>query len=225
MWLISVTGNAGLSIIFLTIIIQVVFIPLRVPSIESSFKMRNMKPELDELKEKYKDDKMALAKAQMDLYKKHNINPWGGIMPLLLSLPIIIALYQVIQTVLVNGGESIPTTLLWLDVTKSDPFFIIPIVVAVSQFLSMQLLVPPKVDAKKVVLDGDKKKSSSPEDMAATMQTQMKYMMPALSAFITATLPSGVGLYWITSVVFAIIQQKIVEKRFIQKQNNTNHGS
>lgn len=226
MWLIKVTGSAGFAIILLTIIIQIIFIPLRTPSIESSFKMRKIKPDLDELKTKHKDDKMALAHAQMDLYKKHGINPWGGILPLLLSLPIIIALYQVISSALITGEGNIPTTFFWLDVTKADPYFLIPVIVAISQFFSMQLLTPPvpkDTNEKRVAEKNDK--TSSPDDMAAMMQTQMKYMMPALSGFITATLPSGVGLYWITSVVFAIIQQKFVENRFEKKEIAKTYGS
>ncbi|PJA39178.1 hypothetical protein CO179_05720, partial [candidate division WWE3 bacterium CG_4_9_14_3_um_filter_39_7] len=83
LWLTNLTGSAGIAIILLTVIIQVIFIPLRVPSIKSSLKMKKIKPELDKLKDTHKGDKMAQGQAQMDLYKKHGINPWGGILPLL----------------------------------------------------------------------------------------------------------------------------------------------
>lgn len=217
-WLAQFSGNLGIAIVLLTIIIQVVLLPLRLPSIKSAQKMRAIKPEIDALKDLHGNDKMALAQAQMDLYKKHNISPLGGILPTLLSIPIIIALYQV----LLNGLSTIDGAsvhFLWLDITQKDPFFVLPVLVGIAQYvLSTMTLMPI---APKSTTGKDGKEAKSADDMAAMMQTQMKFIFPVMSGFITATLPAGVGLYWLTSVMFAIIQQLVVERLKYGSQRDT----
>lgn len=217
-WLAQFSGNLGIAIVLLTIIIQVVLLPLRLPSIKSAQKMRAIKPEIDALKDLHGNDKMALAQAQMDLYKKHNISPLGGILPTLLSIPIIIALYQV----LLNGLSTIDgasVLFLWLDITQKDPFFVLPVLVGIAQYvLSTMTLMPI---APKSTTGKDGKEAKSADDMAAMMQTQMKFIFPVMSGFITATLPAGVGLYWLTSVMFAIIQQLVVERLKYGSQRDT----
>lgn len=217
-WLAQFSGNLGIAIVLLTIIIQVVLLPLRLPSIKSAQKMRAIKPEIDALKDLHGNDKMALAQAQMDLYKKHNISPLGGILPTLLSIPIIIALYQV----LLNGLSTIDGAsvhFLWLDITQKDPFFVLPVLVGIAQYvLSTMTLMPI---APKSTTGKDGKEAKSADDMAAMMQTQMKFIFPVMSGFITVTLPAGVGLYWLTSVMFAIIQQLVVERLKYGSQRDT----
>lgn len=211
LWLSALTGNLGVAIVLLTIIIQLVLLPLRLPSLRSTEKIRSLKPELDKLKEKHKNDNMAMAQAQMELYKTHNVSPFGSIIPTLLSIPVIIALYQVLLSSL-GTIENVGTHFLWLDVTAKDPFYILPILVAVAQFImssmTMTASAPKSQDNK-----GEKKGSGDPADMATMMQGQMRFIFPLFSAFITATLPSGVGLYWLTSTASAIIQQHLVRRQ------------
>lgn len=201
------TGNIGLSIILLTIVIQLILTPLRLPSLHSARKIRKLKPHLDDLKEKHKDDNTALAQAQLNLYKEHGVNPFGGILPTLLSIPIIIALYRVLLTTLNNGGD-FATQFLWIDVTKPDPLYILPVLVFIAQYIQTQHTLGVQQSSS----TSEKKEKTSQEDMMTSMQSQMKYVFPVISAVITATLPAGVGLYWFVSVLFAIIQHQIVER-------------
>ncbi len=223
LWFSTLTGSLGLGIILLTIAIQLVLLPLRLPSIKSARKMRELKPEIDRLREKHKDDKMAFAQSQMELYRRHNVSPLGGILPTLLSLPVIFALYRVLLSTLGTTTE-LSTQFLWLNITQADPYYILPVLVAGAQFVMSsqmaQLNSPP--------MQGQgEKKDDSPEEMAQAISSQMKYIFPLMSGFITATLPSGVGLYWFTSVLFAIIQHQVVEAMANREQTRQtiDHGS
>ena len=202
LWLNDLTGNLGLAIILLTVIIQLLMTPLRLPSLKSAQKIRQLQPKIKDLKAKHKDDKMALAQSQMELYREHGVNPLGGLLPTLLSIPIIIALYHVLLTTL-TGMDGSVTGFLWLDLTKPDRFYIIPLLVAGTQFLLSHIMTPKA--------DPSQSKSGDPEEMMQAVQSQMKYIFPVLSGIITASLPSGVGLYWLISVAFAIIQHQSIE--------------
>lgn len=204
--------NLGLAIIALTVLIQLILTPLRLPSLRTSKKMQELKPHLDGLKEKHKDDRATLVQAQLELYKKHGVNPLGGILPTLVSIPVIIALYQVLLGTL-QSGSGLSTTFLWLNLAKSDPYFILPALVGVTQYFSSKLLMPavntqPTLKSQE---GKEEKKGESLEESMAAMQNQMKFIFPLFSAFIVASLPSGVGLYWFVSLVFSIIQQKLIK--------------
>lgn len=195
-------NNLGLAIIALTLLIQLALSPLRITTLKTSKKMQELKPHMDGLKEKHKDDKAGLAKAQLELYQKHDISPLGGIVPTLLSIPIIIALYQVLLSSL-QADNGLNTAFLWLNLAKSDPFFVLPILVAVTQWFSSRLMMPPASVSST--------QESSLEESMAAMQKQMQFIFPIFSGVIVASLPSGVGLYWWVSLLFSIIQQKVVK--------------
>lgn len=204
LWLTSLTGNMGVAIILLTVIVQLVLTPLRIPSLKSAQKMKELKPHLDGLKEKHGGDQMALAQAQMELYKQHGVSPLGGILPMLLSIPIIIALYRVLLTTLQNGA-GVSTSFLWLNLTQTDPYFVLPIVVGLSQWLMTKLMRSSQNTPTAQPPNDD-----SFQAMMQNMQGQMQFILPLMSAFIVATLPSGVGIYWLTSTVFTTVQQKFL---------------
>lgn len=131
-------ANLGFAIIGTTVLVRLALIPLTMPSLKSSQKIQELKPELDRLKQKYANDKQGLAQAQLDLYKKHNINPFGSLLPTILQFLILIALFQVFTTTLKPGFEVgslntklygfiklpentiINTNFIYLDVTKPD---------------------------------------------------------------------------------------------------------
>lgn len=206
-WLTSLTGNMGVAIILLTLIIQLILIPLRLPSLKSAQKMQAIRPELDKLKEKHRNDQMALAQAQMELYKQHGINPFGGIITTLLSIPIILALYRVLLTTLQNE-VSVSTHFLWLDVTQKDPYFVLPLTVGVSQYLmSKAMFSSGNTTYQKPT---KKKHQENLEENLQQMMGQMNFFFPLLSALIVASLPSGVGIYWLISLLFNTLQQKII---------------
>lgn len=196
----NLTGNLGIAIIILTIGIQLLLFPLRLPSLRSAEKMKTLKPHLDNLKKKHKDNPQKMMQEQMELYREHGVSPFGGILSLLLSFPIVIALYQVFQSAV--GAETEGATFLWLHLAQPDGYYILPVIVAGTQWLLTRLSMPAP--------SGN---TGGEPDMAAAMQKNMQIIFPLMLGFITLQLPSGVGIYFVVSAVFAIIQQVIITKK------------
>lgn len=195
--------NFGWAIISLTVLIRAALIPFMLPALRSARVLRDLKPELDGLKKKYKDKKQ-LQREQLNLYKKHGINPAAGCLPYLLQFLILIALYRVfmhfIQTGKINS-TTVVMDFLWLNLAKPDPYYLLPILAGVSQ-LVLALMMNPKKTEK------PKKES---EEMAEAMQKQMIFVMPLMTVVIAVKLPSGLALYWLTTTLFSIFQQKIFQ--------------
>jgi YidC/Oxa1 family membrane protein insertase len=213
----DVTGDLGLAIIVFTILIRSVLLPITLPSLRASEKMRALQPEVKKLKEKHGKDKQALQVAQLELYKKYNINPLAGCLPQLLQIGILILLYQALMQFLqlteVHGVQMDPQ-FLWLNLTQPDQLYIFPILAAATQ-LVLSLMIMPATEIRDVVPNSSKKKkvqeaNKKEEDlaeMAASIQQQMLYVMPVMTGFIALTFPSGLSLYWVMTTVFSIGQQ------------------
>ncbi len=183
----SVIPNWGIAIIVLTICVRMLLFPLSIPSIKSMVKMRELKPELDALNQKYKDDPQAKGLAQMELWRKHKVNPLKGCLPQLASMPVWIALYTTLQTAV----ELYNTQFLWFpDLSERDPYFILPFVIGGTAFVQ-QKLMPMQADP--------------------TQQKMMMYFMPAMFTVFMLFLPAGLGVYMFTNSVLGIIQQQAVE--------------
>lgn len=229
-----IPGALGFSIILLTVVIKFLIWPLSQSYMKSAQKMAALKPHLDELKSKHKDDKQAFAKAQLDLYKEHGVNPAGGCLPSLVQLPIIIALYQAILSLFEGGHglERINGALYikdWSLVTSPDPGFfglnltnrpsefatvglfvlLVPIVTAALQFVQSKMMVPK---IKKYPSDSpkEKKEKEESEDMMASMQSQMLYMMPLMIGFFAFQFQIGLAIYWNTFTILGIWQQYLI---------------
>lgn len=203
-------GNLGLSIIAITLITKVILLPLVIPSIKSAKKMQDLKPELDRLKAKH-TNKAALQQAQVALYKERGINPAAGCLPQIFQIVILISLYQVFMYFLKQssvGGTTLNPYFLYLDLTKPDRTYIMPILAGISQLvfsLMMQSGVESHVQNPKK--KEDKKKEEDNLEMASTMQQQMIYMMPLMTVIISLNFQSGLVLYWVISTVFSLVQQ------------------
>jgi YidC/Oxa1 family membrane protein insertase len=203
-------GNLGLPIIAITLLTKIILIPLVVPSMKSAKKMQELKPALDKLKNKYKD-KAELQKAQMALYKEKGINPAAGCLPQIVQIVILISLYQVFINFIKQpsiGGIMVNPHFLYLDLTKPDSTYIMPVLAGVSQFifsLMMQAGVESHVQNPKKKVE--KKKEEGSLEMATSMQQQMLYMMPLMTVVISLKFQSGLVLYWVISTVFSVIQQ------------------
>lgn len=233
-WL-HVPGPLGFAVIAMTILIRLVLYPLMASQMKSARKMAKLKPHMDALNIKHKEDKKALQQAQMALYKEHGINPAAGCLPLLLQFPVLIALYNVFYQVLGNGNaqkivESIngvvyspALRLSHLDLTflginlgikPSDWqthgiwLLSIPLITAGLQWYQSKLMLPPETKAM-VKADGKEKK----EDTAAEMQKQMALMTPVMFGFFAFQFPLGLALYWNVFGFFGIIQQLKVNKQ------------
>jgi YidC/Oxa1 family membrane protein insertase len=228
----SIPGALGLSIIILTMLIRGALWPLMSSQMKSAKKMSDLKPHLDELKTKHKEDKQAFAQAQMALYKEHGVNPAGGCLPTIIQIPIIIALYQTILTLFEVSGISKINHVLYnpsWNLTKAPDlnFFgfnlankpadfahvgvivlLIPVITALLQLLQSLMMVP-QTPLKEYPKDTpkEKKEKISTEDSMMAMQGQMMYLMPLMIGYFAYTLPIGLALYWNTFTIFGILQQ------------------
>jgi len=194
--------DIGVVIILLTVLIRLILAPSFHKSLKSQKKMNDLQPKLNDLREKHKDNKEAQAKAMMDLYKEHKINPLGSCLPLLIQLPILIGLYQVFRTAL--GGHDIaglysfvkapaqisPYFLHWVNL--STPSWIFGVFAGAAQFWQSKLMMP---------------KTPGQDMTARAMSVQTTYVLPLLSVFIALKLPAGLPLYWIVTTLFAVGQQ------------------
>lgn len=222
-WFYQITGNLGVSIILLTLIIKLVLIPAMMPSIRSMKKQRELKPELDAIKKKYTDKKKQ-AEMQMELFRKHKINPAAGCSTQILMIMVLIALYNVIRKFSIEGnildinthlyfnslrfiaGEIINTRFLYLDLTKADPFYIVAILSGALQFVASKMMLPAIKQGEKLA----EKTPDKTDDMAFIMQQQTTYMLPIMNVVIGLTLPAGIMLYILTSTAFSIVQNYFV---------------
>jgi len=213
-FLYSLTGNSfGLAIILLTLIIRGVLVPVTIPSLRSAKKMQELKPQLDRLKTKHKD-KVKLQQAQLELYKQNGVNPAAGCLPQIIQLIILIALYQVFIKFINQGvinNQTVNMTFLWLNLSKPDPYYILPIVAGLSQLVfSLMMRSGLETHVKAPKNKKEKQKEENSLEMAQSMQQQMVYMMPLMTIIISLKFPSGLALYWVATTLFSAVQQYII---------------
>ena len=209
----QVTGNYGVAILLLTLCIKAVLFPLANKSYKSMAGMRKVQPEMKKLQEKYGDDKMKQQQEMMALYKKHNINPLAGCLPILMQMPIFFALYKVLFVTIELRHEAF---LYINDLTAPDPavllnlFGLAPWDVAnlplVGQFLSIGLL--PILMA--ITMFFQMKLNPPPAD---PMQARIFAFMPLIFLFIFAPFPAGLVLYWFWNTFLGALQQYVIMKR------------
>jgi YidC/Oxa1 family membrane protein insertase len=183
----SLVGNWGFSIILITIVVKGAMYPLTKKQYESMAKMRALKPKMDALKERFGDDKQKMQKAMMEMYKKDKVNPMGGCFPLLLQMPIFLALYWVLlESVELRHADFI----FWItDLSAKDPFFVLPVLTGVSMYLLQKL---------------------QPMTMTDPMQQKIMQFMPVAMSLFFFIFPAGLVLYWLISNVITLVQAKII---------------
>ncbi len=207
-FLTQLTGSLGNAIIAFSIVLRVVMLPLVISSHKSMDRMRRLQPKLDALKEKFKNDSPGLQKAQSELMKTENVNPIAGCIPQIVQLVVVIMLYQVLISVFKDGGvngSTFGTQYGWLDLRHPDPTYAIPIIAGVTQFILSFMMMPKGLLEKKVTTEKKGEMSKMGEDM----QKQMVFMLPIMTTFslIFLKLPSGLGLYWVSTTVATLVQQ------------------
>lgn len=195
-YLYDVCGNWGWAIVLLTLIVRVVLYPLTYRGMMSMQKLKDLAPKMKELQTRYKDDPQKLQMHMMDLYKKHGANPVGGCLPLLLQIPVFFAIYRVLHNAVELKSSA---WILWIDdLSAIDPYFVLPVLMGVSMYISQKL---------------------TPSNFTDPMQEKIFKMLPLMFAifFIIFPFPAGLVLYWTVNNIFSIIQQvvlnKIMEKR------------
>ena len=188
-WLHGLFGNWGMAIIMLTFLVKLVLYPLSSASYKSMANMRRVAPQMKRLQERYSDDRQKLSQEMMGLYKKEGVNPLGGCLPMLLPMPIFIALYWVLfESVELRQAPF----MLWIhDLAAMDPYFVLPLLMGGTMY-AQQLLSPTLGDP---------------------MQARIMKMMPIMFTVLFLFFPAGLVLYWLVNSVLSIAQQWYVMKK------------
>lgn len=206
-------ADVGIVVILFTCIVKLILFPLSKKSVLTQIRMKEIQPELDLIKEKYKENKQEQALKVMALYKEKKVNPFSGILLIFIQIPIIFALYFVF---LKGGLPEINTELLYsfikipksidisflglMDITQKS--YAMAFFAALTQFFQVKFAMP---QIRKT--DNISKPNSFKDDLAKSMSIQMKYILPVIIFFISRGLPAVVALYWTTSNLFAIGQE------------------
>ncbi|MFC1977834.1 YidC/Oxa1 family membrane protein insertase [Chloroflexota bacterium] len=206
-------GSFGMTIIVLTVVIRSLMYPLTQKQLRASKAMQTIQSEVAELRKKYAKDRQQLAKEQMRLYKESGMNPAGCLLPMLVQMPVWIALYQSIIRVLAVAPEDflslsrhlysswpavfslvpLESTFLWLDLATPDKWMLLPILVGGTMWVQQKMMMSPTADPKQ-----------------QAQSQMMLWMMPMMFAFLTLSFPSGLALYWVTSNVISIVMQYFI---------------
>lgn len=205
-------SDVGLAIILLTLLVRLIFWPLSQKSIRSQKVLQELQPQIKALQEKYKDNKEEQGRQVMAFYKENKINPLSGCLPILIQLPILIALYRVflkgfdtaslnlLYNFVANPGHINPISVGWLNLAAPNIFM--AILAGLAQFWQAQMIMP------KNKLPGAPK--TSDEFMAQAISKQTLYFLPVLTVFVSWRLPSGLALYWLVTTIFTVVQQYVI---------------
>lgn len=193
-WLLTqindLVGNYGLSILLLTLVIKIILYPLSAKSLKSMAKMRRLAPKINDLKDRYGDDKQKFMQAQMELWKKEKVNPFGGCLPMLLQMPVFLGIYWVLNESVELRQASF---ILWYDdLSQMDPYFILPILMGGAMFVQQML---------------------TPMQTADPAQAKMMKFMPLIFMVFFLWFPAGLVLYYTANSVLSILQQWIITKQ------------
>ena len=194
----DILGDYGYAIVVFTILMKILLLPINIKQTASTKKMNEINPKMKEIQAKYKNDKEKMNEKLMELYKENNYNPASGCLPALIQLPVIIALFRVLQqpTKFVFSPEQyavLAKSFLWLsDLSKPDPLFILPVLSALTTFVQTSMV-------------------SAKGNVDPSLKT-MNMIMPIMIGWITIKFPSGLAMYWVVGNIFTIIQQYLMTK-------------
>ena len=217
----DVVGDFGLAVIAVTVLIRLLLYPLFVVQIRNQRAMQELAPAMAELKAKFGSDKQKLSQEQMKLYQERGYNPAMGCLPILLQMPLLLAMYSAFQFFVktpppdgielgnalwpflhnpIGPGETLNLSVRWLpwliDLGHHDPFYILPVLAGVTQLIS-SVMFQPSIQPKNI-------------DAQQKMMQSMQYYFPLITVFIASSLPAGLALYWVTTTLFGIVQQYFV---------------
>ena len=203
--------DIGVVIVLLTLLIRAILAPSFHKSLKSQKAMTDLQPKMNEVKEKYKNDKEGQARAMMQLYKDHKVNPLSSCLPLLIQFPILIALYQVFSKALGNHLSGLysfvpkpetinPFFLHMMDLSK--PSIVLGVLAGLAQFWQSKMMMP--------------KNNQSTDAMAKAMSVQTTYFLPIVSVVIAIKLPGGLPLYWLVTTLFAVGQQYWLNRKKLE---------
>lgn len=187
----NLTGSLGLGIILFTILTRVVLLPLTIKQLQSSKKMQELQPMIQELRRKYGKDQQKFAQEMSKLYKEHKANPAGGCLPLIVQMPIFLGVYRVVFE-LANNKE-VAGSFLWIpNLSQHDPYYVLPVMSIILQLL-VSLMAMPKI-----------------QDPQQKIMSQTMLLMPLFFGYIAFTFNAGAVLYWVAGSLLAVVQQYFV---------------
>jgi YidC/Oxa1 family membrane protein insertase len=191
----DVVGNWGWSIVLVTIVIKLLFYKLSAKSYRSMSTLKRLQPKIEKLKERFGDDKQKLTQATLDLYRQEKVNPMSGCLPILIQIPVFIALYWVlVESVQLRQAPFI----LWIhDLSQQDPYYILPIMMGISMFIQQRLNPPP------------------PDPL----QAKVMMLMPLVFTFLFANFPAGLMLYWFVNNTLSFLQQWYIMHKLDKETN------
>lgn len=195
----------GIAIILLTIVVRIILLPLTISQTRSMARMQMLQPELKEIQKQYKDDKQKQQQEVMAFYKKNNVNPLSGCLPLLLQMPIFFALFQLLRDLgakVLGAGSQTIYKFLWMDLRTPDPLYILVILMVGTMIVTSKM---------------------TQTDMTKTggSQALMTYLMPVVFGFISIRLQAGILIYWVTTNVWSIGQQYFVNKLVLKEKTKS----
>jgi YidC/Oxa1 family membrane protein insertase len=185
--------NLGVAIILLTVLVKILFYPLTHKSMASMKAMQALQPQINALRAKYKADPQRFQREQMDLFRRHRVNPMGGCLPMVVQVPIFYALYLTLQFSVELQGAPF---LLWVtDLSRKDPYYVLPILMGASM-LVQQMMTPSVGDPR---------------------QRNIMLLMPVIFTFMFLEFPTGLVLYWLVNNVLSIAQQYAIDRAVARK--------
>ena len=222
-------NDFGIAIVVLTIIIRALLIPMAKKGIQSQRSLQKIQPEVKKIRKKYKEDPQKMTQKTLELYKREDIHPMSGFVPLLVQIPVIFGLFRAIMTLFPRNGDMVDMGLLheelysfvtFPEVFESAGLFgsipdlagqsiILAVLAGIGQLIQSRL-------AFKKQGNSDKKE----EGMQNAMRVQMQYIFPVITVFIAASLPAALALYWFTATVFAAGQQAVFLRHEEQEESS-----
>ncbi|MHB1275193.1 MAG: YidC/Oxa1 family membrane protein insertase [Candidatus Humimicrobiaceae bacterium] len=192
----------GIGIILLTIVVRIILLPLTISQTRSMARMQMLQPELKEIQKQHKDDQQKMQQEVMAFYKKNNVNPLSGCLPLLLQMPIFFALFQLLRDLgvkVLGAGSQTIYRFLWMDLRTPDPYYILVILMVGTMIITSKM---------------------TQTDMTKTGASQalMTYLLPVVFGFISIRLQSGILIYWVTTNIWSIGQQYFVNKMVMKEK-------
>ncbi len=182
------THNYGVAIIIITVILKILFFPLTHKSYKSMKEMQKLQPKMLELREKYKDDREALNRATMELYKTHKVNPLGGCLPMVVQIPVFFALYKALMFSIELRHAPF---MLWItDLSAKDPYYVTPIIMGATMFIQ-QKMTPSTMDPA---------------------QAKIMLALPIVFTFMFLNFPAGLVIYWLVNNILTIAQQAYINR-------------
>jgi YidC/Oxa1 family membrane protein insertase len=190
-WFYGLVGNWGWAIVLVTLLIKLILFPLSYKGMMSMQKLKDLAPQMKEIKEKHSKDPQKMNAQMMEMYKKNGANPMGGCLPMILQIPIFFAIYRVLLNAVELQGAP---WMLWItDLSLKDPLFVLPILMGASMWYQQRI---------------------TPNTMTDPMQQKIFQWLPVVMTFFFLTFPAGLVLYWLVNNVFTIVQQFVINNAF-----------